>query len=128
MLLLQSAKLSVFTSHPHDQTVTINGTAVFKCAARGSKEQTIEWLRDDEVVRNSLKVEVMSISNRRGQGSMLTVKNVTSSDVGHYRCRATNVDGKAVLSNKAEILSKLVITLHTTILSTYSCPKYHHSS
>ena len=126
MHVIAIARPSVFTTHPQDQIVTINGIAVFECAARGSKEQTIEWLRDNEVIRNSLRIDMMSKSG--GRGSTLTVKNVTSSDAGHYQCRATNADSKAVLSNKAEILSKLVITLHTTILSTYSCPKYHHSS
>ena len=95
----------MFTLHPRDQTATINGNVVFECAAKGSESLNINWLKNNSTVRNTRKVGTKS--SRGGKGSILTIKNVTVSDMGCYQCRAINSDGETVLSNKAELLSEL---------------------
>ncbi|XP_065886416.1 uncharacterized protein [Dysidea avara] len=115
LILVVQAALSVFTLHPHDQTATINGNVVFECAAKGSESLNINWLKNNSTVRNTRKVDTKS--SRGGKGSILTIKNVTVSDMGCYQCRAINSDGETVLSNKAELLIIPSIVTHPSSIA-----------
>ena len=41
--------------------------------------------------------------------SILTINSVTWRNIGKYRCRATNVDGKSAESTEAKLISNIRI-------------------
>jgi len=93
----------LFWRHPQNHFVNHNSKVTFDCVANGSDSLTISWEKDGRSY-NSGVMQVTTHSN--GVSSSLTLNRATVVDSGKYRCRATNVDGISVTSDRAELLSK----------------------
>ena len=76
---------------------------MIECAANGSESMVINWIRNDKDILNSH----LHISNG-ARRSILTVNKATVDDSGVYQCIATNADNETVVSEPAELLSKIV--------------------
>jgi len=78
-----------FVSPVADDIENEGGIANFACQATGQPVPTFSWYFNDVPVNvtNTVKYEVFT--NSPGQ-SDIRIKNVQSSDVGTYRCNATN--------------------------------------
>ena len=95
--------LQLIQRHPQDQVVNNRQTATFECFVNGSNNSlTVTWERNRKQY-NSGNLENTVHSN--GVRSILTIIAVTLSDDGKYRCNATDIDGKSVVSNEADLIS-----------------------
>ena len=102
------ATSSVFTTHPQDQFIHNNEDALFECAANGSESLMINWTRNDKL---TLDLHFyMSNGTRR---SVLKVNKATIDDSGIYQCIATNAGNETIVSEPAELLSKISKMVHS---------------
>ena len=102
-MIISLATSSVFTTHPQDQFIYNKEDAVFECAANGSESLMITWTKNNELIQNSYLNEI-TYSEKK---SILKIKKATVDNSGVYWCIATNADNEVVISNPAELLSKL---------------------
>ncbi|WAR28399.1 LOW QUALITY PROTEIN: VGFR2-like protein, partial [Mya arenaria] len=111
------------TMHPlENQTVVAGQTCHLVCNVTGNPPPTFIWFKDDEQIINS------------STNMMLTIHNVTHSDVGSYHCVASNLvtslimqEAYVIVTEKEDIINKtttedefpltLAVTL-TVILTT----------
>ena len=103
IFIISLATSSVFTTHPQDQFIYNKEVAVFECAANGSDTLMITWTKNNELIQNS---HLHKITNS-GKKSILKIKKATVDSSGVYLCVATNADNEVVVSNPAELLSKI---------------------
>lgn len=81
------------------QTKVKRDTVNFICKATGDPIPTIRWRFNSVPVNESDKYQLSTkLLNYTSAESILTVKNVGSSDVGNYTCCATN-GASTALSN-----------------------------
>ena len=92
--------------HPSNQIININQTAIFECFVTGSDKITIKWQKDGTSLSNR-NVKTHKTNNRTT--SNLTLDRATVEDGGKYRCKATNVDRKSILSLEAELISNYLV-------------------
>ena len=76
---------------------------MFECAANGSDTLIITWTKNNEPIQN---LPLNNITHS-GKKSILKIKKATVDNSGLYWCIATNADHEVVISNPAELLSKL---------------------
>ncbi|XP_030830076.1 striated muscle preferentially expressed protein kinase isoform X2 [Strongylocentrotus purpuratus] len=69
-----------------------DGKATLSCTLSGDPKPKVVWMREEEILKNSDNLKVSSQAN--GVCSLDIVK-VTSSEIGEYRCIATNEHGEA---------------------------------
>lgn len=69
-----------------------DGKATLSCTLSGDPKPKVVWMREEEVLKNSDNLKVSSQPN--GVCSLDIIK-VTSSEIGEYRCIATNEHGEA---------------------------------
>ena len=103
VLLLLSTVYPVILSEVRDLSDVRTDKANFSCQAVGEPVPDISWYFNDVMINvsaNSSKYMIVSRSlNMTATENILTVYNVTSSDVGVYTCTATNVIGTATSNN-----------------------------
>jgi len=90
-----------------DSTDEGRDLATFTCQATGEPVPTISWYFNDVMINvsDASKYMIMSTSiNTTTTENVLTVCNLTSSDVGTYTCNATNTLGSAISYGKYSIL------------------------
>ena len=93
----------MFTTHPQDQFIYNKEVAVFECAANGSDTLMITWTKNNKLIQNSHLNKI----THSGKKNILIIKKATVDSSGLYWCIATNADNEVVISNPAELLSKL---------------------
>ena len=77
---------------------------MFECAANGSDTLVIIWTKNNELIQRS---SLIKMTNSRKKNSILKIKKATVDNSGIYQCIATNTDSEVVVSNPAELLSKI---------------------
>ncbi|XP_064415680.1 immunoglobulin superfamily DCC subclass member 3 [Latimeria chalumnae] len=82
---IQLASLPKFLAHPESMTVEEGGVARFQCLIRGIPEAVITW----ECNRTALQTEDQRYTLL--PSGILQITGVQRSDVGFYRCVATNI-------------------------------------
>ncbi|KAJ7311161.1 hypothetical protein JRQ81_006766 [Phrynocephalus forsythii] len=85
--MLRVTSLPQFLRHPETQTVEQNGMARFECQIEGLPPPVISWEKDGVAVPPEPKFIVLP-------NGALQIIDVKESDVGVYRCVATNKAGK----------------------------------
>ena len=101
--IIQLATPSVFTTHPQDQFINNKEDAVFECAANGSDTLIVTWIKNNKPIKNSHLIKIIY----NGKKSILKIQKATVDSSGVYLCVATNADNEVIISNPAELLSKL---------------------
>jgi len=104
-----------------NQTQNETKSSLFSCQATGQPVPTISWYFNDVLVdvTNTVKYEVLFTMSSTNILSTLRIINVQSSDVGTYRCNATNAvssdTSSGVLNVRGEfyfLLSPPYLALH----------------
>ena len=87
-----------------------NDNITFTCQAVGEPVPDISWYFNGvmiNVAENSSKYMIVSRSlNITTTENILTVYNVTSSDVGTYTCNSSNINGSVTSSGILTVTSK----------------------
>ncbi|KAH0620089.1 hypothetical protein JD844_014677 [Phrynosoma platyrhinos] len=86
-VVLRVTSLPPFFRHPESQTVEENGMARFECRVEGLPPPLISWEKDGVAVPSEGRFIVLP-------NGILQIIEVRESDVGVYRCLATNRAGK----------------------------------
>lgn len=97
----------MFVTHPQNQFIHNEHNAVFECVASGSESLNISWTKNGEHIGSSHLNEVSHGVKR----SVLKVDRATVDDSGVYQCIGTNAVNETVLSESAELLSKIGISI-----------------
>ena len=92
----------VFYIHPKSITASPGESVVFSCAARGSSDPNITWLKDGAPLINT---SAKMIHENTEESSELHIISVSKTDIGKYSCLATT-GNLEVLSGKAELSLK----------------------
>ncbi|XP_063169911.1 immunoglobulin superfamily DCC subclass member 4 [Candoia aspera] len=98
-LVLQESTLSPFSQHPESQFVEKNGMARFECRIKGLPAPAITWQKDEVAVSSEPRFIVLP-------NGVLQITDVKESDVGIYRCMATNGAGRRYSSGAPLTLLK----------------------
>ena len=81
---------------------------MFECAANGSESLMIKWSRNDEPITD-LHFYILNGTRR----SVLEVSKATEDASGIYQCIATNAGNETIVSELAEVLSKMSKMVHS---------------
>ncbi|XP_075166236.1 lachesin [Haematobia irritans] len=85
------------TTHRHHVNTEIGGNAQLYCDYRGEPIATTRWMRNNNIISYSEK-HMMSLStDKLFNRSTLTVNDVTTDDLGEYKCLAENTIGSSEL-------------------------------
>ncbi|XP_071952416.1 inactive tyrosine-protein kinase transmembrane receptor ROR1-like [Antedon mediterranea] len=73
-------------------TLNANDKATMKCAIQGNPQPYYQWYKNDAPIepQTGKRIKIQKFE----WGSRLTIKNVETTDIGYYRCDATNSVGK----------------------------------
>ncbi|KAM3874319.1 muscle, skeletal receptor tyrosine-protein kinase [Diretmus argenteus] len=74
--------------HPTNVTLLIESKAVLPCVTLGNPKPDVTWLKDDELVKVSDRVNILDYG-------ALKIHNIQKEDAGQYRCVARNSFGLA---------------------------------
>ncbi|GIY55923.1 hypothetical protein CDAR_566731 [Caerostris darwini] len=85
-------------------TCTLGDTAVLECETEGSPVPSVTWLRDNQKMEKSSRLQTSSV----GQKHSLTLKEVCPDDGGLYTVVATNSKGSASCSAPLNIKLSLL--------------------
>ena len=99
------AGLPVIQTDPMIQIVKVNEKVKFECFVSGSNSTlTVTWERNR---KNYTSGNINNMIHSNGVNSSLTIEEArVIKHSGKYRCKATNADGRSVVSNEAELISK----------------------
>ena len=91
---LNCAVPALFITHPVSQINYTAGSLSFSCVVVGLPVPDIAWLKDDQEFLESDNANISYSSSSDSVGgetvSVVTITNLTLSDVGSYRCTANN--------------------------------------
>ena len=93
-LYLYCAVPALFITHPVSQTNYTAGSLSFFCVVVGLPVPDIVWLKDGQEFlesENAVIAYTRAANNVSGEGmSVVSITNLTLSDVGSYQCMANN--------------------------------------
>ena len=79
--------------------------AKLECRVHGKPEPTIEWLKDDELVKPDKRVKTYFDS----EVCKLTISDTIADDEGEYKCTATNELGQASTSTELLVNEAIIM-------------------
>nr|XP_057920833.1 muscle, skeletal receptor tyrosine-protein kinase [Doryrhamphus excisus] len=74
--------------HPTNVTLLVESKAVLPCVTLGNPKPEVTWLKDDELIKVSDRVNILDYG-------ALKINNIQKDDAGQYRCVARNSFGLA---------------------------------
>ena len=88
--------------------VDINQSAVLLCAAHSVPGATFRWFKDDIVLTSGghVKIDSSTVSGEFLYQSTVNITRVDASDLGMYRCEATNSLGQQEIYLNLTVRSK----------------------
>ena len=96
-----------FTKKLHDLTAGVGSTSEFSVKFIGTPEPKITWFLDNEEIEP--EEHGVDIETELGSSSLL-LEDVDVSDVGNYKCVATNIAGKATTAAQLKVVTEEVMS------------------
>ena len=108
----------VVTAVTEKLAVDINSTATLSCHARALPAPRFEWYRGNQHITGDGRTSLVSATPQPGGTDVyegrLSLRDVTASDLGKYRCVARNEIGNGMAQIQLTVKSKIcIITYHT---------------
>ena len=82
VVVFPTAMPTITSVTTHNQVVTLGSDAVLTCSHSGKPIPTVAWFKDGEVVRDSPKYSVFTVS---GTVNTLTIRSVQPTDLTSYQ-------------------------------------------
>ena len=103
-----------------DQTQNEGDTTSFTCQVTGEPVPTISWYFNGDLLVNGTEHMISTmLLNTTTINSTLKIMNVQSSDVGTYKCNATNVVSNDTSSGVLTVNGELSVLIHSTSFVIY---------
>ncbi|GAV09247.1 hypothetical protein RvY_18819 [Ramazzottius varieornatus] len=102
MYLLVHAPPQITSGSPWEMYVKHKEQVTLHCEASGTPRPKITWSKDGQVIRSTGRLMVTSSNS-------LTIRSVTTNDVGNYECSAKNAEGRVARITKLIIAAGAVI-------------------
>ncbi|CAF0719304.1 unnamed protein product [Brachionus calyciflorus] len=129
LALLNIVNSLEIVNYPSDQFVNLYENAIFKCKIKDYKKENdiIEWCKNDfctwgrliELPDGRLKYKSLSkfyiIGDRKNGEWNLLLENVTSNDVGNYKCSVTRRNDQSVFKLSSNSASLKIMEKPSTI-------------
>ena len=108
----------VVTAVTEKLAVDINSTATLSCHAHALPAPRFEWYRGNQHITGDARTSLVSATPQPGGADVyegqLSLRDVTASDLGKYRCVARNEIGNGMAQIQLTVKSKIcIITYHT---------------
>ena len=101
-IFLSSSVTPYITDNPMSMVGVAGGNATFNCSAVGFPVPIIVWMRGEEVLDEECgRVTFDTFQESLTYWSVISMRELTLTDAGRFRCRASNALAQSDLSSVA---------------------------